>query len=141
MQFFWRKKKRPPIDYSTLISDLQEGNFDIVRKHLAFSNSINYVDGVNFMLAKMRRPEGDVRNLSLFQTVPNGQFELAIFNVPWNSNLPHLPLILNLDTSEICGIMLPFNELHDKLSKRQKTEIAKLSMTWTGFAIESQFSI
>ena len=141
MFLFWKRKTKPAIDYSKLIIDLQEGNWETIHKHLAFHDSVNYLDAVVFMLAKMQRPGEHTGNLSLYKTVPNGKFELAIFNVPWNTNSPFLPLILNRIDGKIYGVMLPFNELGSKLTKRQKNEIGQLAIVWTGIILEYQMGI
>lgn len=140
MLFF--RKKPASIDYRNLISELEVGDNSKLKQRLAFHKTVEYLDGVDWMLAKMKRPDGDSRNLSLLRSLPKGQFELAIFNVPWNpGDLPYLPLILERGSGIIYGIMLPFNEITPLLSKRQQKDIGALVISWTGFAMESGFGI
>ena len=139
MIFFWQKTKR--INYKKLIEELQDGDYSVLRNRLAFYQDVKYPNGVEFMLAKMKRPDGDCQSLSLFRSETKGRFELAIFNVPWNSSdLPYTPLILERGTGVIYGIMLPFNEITHLLSKKQKKDIGELAISWTGFALESHLA-
>jgi hypothetical protein len=46
---------------------------------------------------------------------------------------------LKIHQARVVGVMLPFNELHQVLSRKQNEEISELGMVWTMFAIENQF--
>lgn len=139
---FLFRKEHHLINYTGLIADLESGDTTMVNRHLAFNNIVQYTDGVVFMLAKMKRPDADERRLSLHKTIVKGNFELAIFNVPWNaSDFPYLPLILERNSGLIYGIMLPFNELTSQLTRKQLKDINVLAVMWTGFAMEFKFGI
>ena len=131
----FKKRKLSSADYTTLITQLQQGDNVALRQRLAFYGSVTYLPATEMMLEKMRRPDGDDRSLSLHQVIYGPEFELAIFNVPWGTNLAYLPLILHSRNGGIYGIMLAFNELHDQLSHRQQAAIGKLGVKWTGFAV------
>lgn len=131
----FKKRKLPSADYTALITQLQQGDNTALRERLAFYGSVTYLPATEMMLEKMRRPDGDERSLSLHEVIYRPEFELAIFNVPWGTNLAYLPLILHSRSGHIYGIMLAFNELHDQLSHRQQAAIGKLGAKWAGFAI------
>ena len=131
-----------PVDYNKLIKDLETVEWSTLKSYLAFDDQVNYGNGVESMIAKMRPPAGSSHRLSLYKVVPNRNFELAIFQTPWTEgNVPYLPLIVGRTNSLIYGIMLPFNEISPLLSKRQRKEISSLSIFWTGFAVELNFGI
>lgn len=131
----FKKRKLSSAEYTTLITQLQQGDYAALRQRLAFYGSVTYLPATAMMLEKMRRPDGDDRSLSLHQVIYGPEFELAIFNVPWGTNLAYLPLILHSRNGHIYGVMLAFNELHDRLSDRQQAAIGKLGVKWTGFAV------
>lgn len=132
--WLFKKRKLSSADYTALITQLQQGDNAALRQRLAFYGSVTYLPATEMMLEKMRRPDGDDRSLSLHQVIYGREFELAIFNVPWGTNLAYLPLILHSRSGHIYGVMLSFNELDDRLSHRQQAAISKLGAKWAGFA-------
>src|SRR5215204_2826444 len=105
---FWKKPK--PVDYNKLIKDLEMAEWSTLKGYLAFNDQVNYCNGVESMIAKMRPPVGISHRLSLFKVLPNRDFELAIFQTPWQEGkVPYLSLIMCKANSLFYGIMLPFN--------------------------------
>ncbi|MDP1843886.1 MAG: hypothetical protein Q8K64_10730 [Sediminibacterium sp.] len=138
---FW-KRRYNEINYNDLLRTLENGSLDETHSLLAQNQRIKYLNGVESMLEKYRKPDGENRNLTLHSTQQHGEFELAILNVPWNSSsLPFLPLILQRSSGTIYGIMLPFNELLPELTAKQQSQIGELGMSWTKFAIEHQIGV
>jgi len=132
------------MNYKELIHILESSPLEDRKKLLPDYQSIHYADGVDFMLLKYRRPDGDVRKLSVYKIFQEGEFDLIIFNVPWNDEnnvLPFLPLIIQRSSGKIYGIMLPFNELHNIISQKQSSQIGKLAIIWTRFAMKKRFGI
>jgi hypothetical protein len=90
---FW-KRRYNEIYYPDLLRTLENGSLDECRNLLALNQRINYLNGVDSMLAKYRKPDGENRNLTLHSTKRKGEFELAILDVPWNAaSIQFLPLI------------------------------------------------
>src|SRR5688572_20837030 len=105
--FNFLRRRYSEIKYSEIFQTLETGSLDDCRTLLAFHDRINYLNAVDSMLLKYRKPDGDIRNLTLHSTQPKGEFELAIVNVPWNpGDFTFLPLILQRGSGVIYGIML-----------------------------------
>lgn len=136
MWFFSEKKN---INYNRLISKLERGNkYDI--KDLLWQPSaikINYLPVTTTMLHKLKRPELSASGLTVYKTIENGNYELIIFNVPWNtSKIALSPIIIERSTEKIVGIMLPFNELHGHLPRHADKLIGELGVSWVKLTFE-----
>ncbi|HKC37761.1 MAG TPA: hypothetical protein VKB95_16910 [Chitinophagaceae bacterium] len=144
MTFFWKKKQTPKDTSLKLLSDiLQKGSKDEIEDLLwqPKTANVDYLPITFDMMLNLKRPETSTEKLSIHKTQSNKNFTLIIFNIPWKKDkFSFSPLIIENSTSKIVGVMLPFNELHQLLSKQQDKEISELGMIWTMFAIEKQFA-
>jgi hypothetical protein len=136
---------RPPtskINYPDLISTLEKNCKEEVSVLLFESIRTNYLPTTYAMLEKMSRPSDSTDTLKLHKKYIKGKYELAIFEVPWcRSDVKFLPLILDRKLNKIVGVMLPFNELLETLTKNEQRQIHELSMIWTGFILQARFGI
>lgn len=145
MRFWWYKKeKHNKVNHPALISILEKGNSTDIRQFLFQPEDIfiDYLPATYEMLLKLKRPADSPGNLSIYKTFENGNYQLIIFNVPWNENdVPYSPIILNKIEGKIVGIMLPFNEISDYLSKKDNKIIAGLSTNWITLVMKFRFGI
>lgn len=145
MNFFWNTKANDfNKNLSEIISLLEKGELQTIDKLLwqPGHTRIEYLPVVSDMILKFKRPGTSNQNLSVHKTINKGNYQLVIFEVPWLDNdIKYSPIIFEKSTSKIVGIMLPFNELHEYLSPKQKADIGKLGIEWTGFIVSKQFGI
>jgi hypothetical protein len=131
----FRKKK---INYDRLITKLERGNKADINELLWQPNDrrINYLPVTTTMLHKLKRPLSSETGLTVYNTIENGNYELIIFNVPWDEGRTKLsPLIVEKTSEKVVGIMLPFNELHYELSKRANNSIGELGVKWVKLSL------
>jgi hypothetical protein len=144
MNFFWKKESIPSAaSLQKLVYIIEKGNKEEIEELLwqPKKSNIEYLPITFDMILKLKNPEPSSEKLSIHKTESNKNFTLLIFSTPWTKKeFQFLPLIIENSTSKIVGIMLPFNELHRQLSKRQSKEISELGVFWTIFAIEKQFA-
>lgn len=136
MWFFNKKKK---IDYDNLVSTLEKGDEIDILKLLwqPEHGQIKYLPDVTNMLQKLKKFDTSTKRLSILKKLEKGNYELLIFNTPWdNSDLPFSPLVLDKITGKVIGVMLPFNELHNHISKRDSSVIGDLGAQWVMFTFE-----
>lgn len=132
--------KRKKIDYSGIISTLETGNEIEVKKLLwqPESHVIEYMPFILGKLIELKPPSG--MHLEIHQHFEKGGFELVIFTLPWsNEKIPYSPVIFDKKTGKIVGNLMPFNELHGLLSKRQRSQINALGMIWIKFTFPYNF--
>lgn len=140
--FSFFQKSYSEVDYPELIKKLESIKENGAKSLLFESENIKYLPAVYTMLEKMAKPSESVEKLTLYQTNKSGKYELAIFEVPWNeSDIKFLPLIVDRRVSKIVGIMLPFNELFNELTKKEQAQIHELSAIWTAFVLQLRFGI
>jgi hypothetical protein len=135
--WFFNKKKE--INYNNLVSTLEKGyEIDILKllwqpRH----GQVEYLPVVTNMLQKLKKTDTSTERLSILKKIEKGNYELIIFSTPWdNSDLPFYPLILDKTTGKVAGVMLPFNELHNHISKKDNSIINDLGAQWTMFTFE-----
>ena len=131
----WPFKKKYTVDYTSLISKLETANeYDI--QNLLWqppAGSVKYLPDTIKLVQRLKRL-GSAKGLSIYQHMDGGNFELIIFNVPWDtSGKPFSPLIIDKKNGKIAGLMLPFNELYAYLSKADSDAIAELATRWVRF--------
>jgi hypothetical protein len=132
MLFFDRPK---PIDYSAILPILERADPEEMEQLLWHPRHkrINYLPITISLLQKLKK--GEDSHLEIHKVISKGMFELAIFKLPWsNAANPYSPLIFE-KTSKVVGVMLPFNELHGVISKKQSSQIGDLGVAWVSFAM------
>lgn len=142
---FWKKTKKPDEESLQLLVDiLEKGDKAEIEKLLWHpkGSTIEYLPITFDLILKLKRPGLSAEKLSIYKLVLSKNYTLIFFNTPWASHdLGFLPLIIETSTSQIVGIMLPFNELHTVLSTKQHKEISKLGAAWTMFAMSKRFGL
>ncbi len=137
----WFSKKKN-IDYDNLVSILEKGDQIDVQKLLwqPKQGHVEYLPVTIEMLRKLKSSETSNQNLSVFKKLEKGNYELIIFNTPWSdSDLPFSPLVLDKVNEKIVGVMLPFNELYEHISKRDNSVIGDLGVQWVRFTLDYRF--
>ena len=140
-------KRKTNIDEESLnglVNVLKKGDADEFSQLLyqPKTGKIEYLPITFDMLLKLKKPPGDEISLSIHKIVIGKHFSLLIFNMPWSdSDLKFYPTLIHNSTCKIVGVMLPFNQLIGKLTKKENEEANKLAMEWTGFAISNQLNI
>lgn len=132
-------KRKYNVDYSLLISELGKGDEKAIQNLLWQSKkkTVKYLPITTVMIQKFKNLENSTNNLRIYKKKDKGRFELIIFEVPWiKSEVPYSPIIIDKANSKIVGIMLPFNELHNHLSKKEIKNIGILGLEWTGFVLK-----
>lgn len=135
----WFFKKKNNIDYNKLVSVLQKGDVPELQSILWQPRSahVDYLPVVITWLHKLKQPETSDKGLSIYKKIAKGHFELIIFNIPWKSDdLPFAPLVIDTRTGTVVGVMLPFNELHGHISKKDNSMIGELGGAWVLFTME-----
>jgi hypothetical protein len=137
------RKSFPDVNYPDLIDILERNDPSELTFLLLKSEKIRYLPITFSMLDKMAKPHGFSGNLRIYERHNNGKYELAIFEVPWDSSddIKFLPLILDKSVTRIVGVMLPFNELIPILNKSEQKQIHKLSSIWMTFIMARKFGI
>ena len=139
MLFFRRHKN---IDFSDIISILETGNLTDLQQLLwqPRKGRIEYLPITMTMLQKLKKSESSSDNLTIHQKIDKGNFELVIFSTPWTaSRIPYSPLIFDKRHGKIVGVMLPFNELYNVLSQRDRNVIGELGAEWIEFTLPFNF--
>lgn len=137
--WFFKKKN---IDYNKIVSVLENGNEADIQNLLwqPKQGQVNYLPVATTMIQKLKKKDSSDKGLSIFKTIEKGNYELIIFNTPWHDeDLPFYPLIVDKAAEKVVGIMLPFNELHSYLSKRDNSTIGDLGVQWVKFTMDYRF--
>jgi hypothetical protein len=137
--WFFKKKN---IDYDKIVSIVENGNETDIKNLLwqPKQGQVNYLPVATTMIQKLKKSNSSDKGLSIFKTIEKGNYELIIFNTPWHEDdLPFYPLIIDKVTEKVVGIMLPFNELHNHLSKRDNSAIGDLGIQWVKFTMDYRF--
>jgi len=135
----WIFNKRKNIDYDNLLVTLEKGEEAEVQKLLwqPKQGQVNYLTISTIMLQKLKKPNSTNKGLSIFKKIEKDNYELIIFNTPWKeSDIPFSPLVLDKLTGKVVGVMLPFNELHNYISKKDSSIIGDLGTQWILFTFE-----
>jgi hypothetical protein len=135
----WFFNKKEDIDYNNLVSTLEKGEEADIQNLLwqPKQGQIKYLPIVTTMLQKLKKSDTSNKGLSIFKKLEKGNYELIIFSTPWDdSDLPFSPLILDKITGKVVGVMLPFNELHNHISKKGNSNIGNLGAQWVMFTFE-----
>lgn len=135
--WFFRKKRNT--DYDKLISILEKGDELEILELLWQSKKgqIKYLPVVTTMLQKLKKDNTTTKSLLVHKKTKKGKYELIVFHIPWdNSDLPYSPLIIDKTNGKVVGIMLPFNELHNHISKKDSSTIEDLGTQWIMFTFE-----
>lgn len=137
-------KKKNQINYDELVQTLEQGDEAAVQQLLwqPKTGKIDYLSVTTEMLQKLKKMDNvSEKGLSIFKILEKGSYELILFNTPWLAeDLPFSPLVVEKTTGKIVGIMLPFNELHEHLSKRDHSVINDLGGQWVLFTINYRFN-
>ena len=136
MWFFSKKKN---IDYNQLISTLEQGDETAILELLwqPKNEKIKYLPVVTTMLQQLKKPHSADEGLSIFKKLEKGNYELIIFNTPWQADdLPFSPLVLDKISGKVVGVMLLFNELHTHISKQDNSTIGDLGAQWVMFTMD-----
>ena len=140
MKFF--RKRNINEDYKNLISVLEVGGNENVRKVL-FGNKKevpDYLPITYTTLSRLEKPASASEGLSVFEKHQNGKYDLLIIKRKWsNEKVPFSPLIVDRNLCKIVGNMLPYNELHDLLTKREASAISELGVIWVKFTFQFHF--
>ena len=92
------------------------------------------------MLLKLKRPVQESLPLIIHKRICRKKCSLIILDKQWEKNESrYYPILIQNFSCKIIGIMLPFNELHGKLSKQEYSESTDLGVEWTGFIIFNNF--
>jgi len=135
----WFFNKKKDMDYDNLVSILEKGDEADIQKLLwqPKQGRVKYLPVATSMLQKLKKSDTSDKGLSIFKKIEKGNYELLIFNTPWDGvDLPFSPLVLDKTTGKVVGIMLPFNELHNHISKKDNSIIGDLGTQWVMFTIE-----
>ena len=135
MNLFQKKYK---VNYDDLISKLKNGNKESIESLLwqPKNGRINYLPVTFEMILKLCDLD-----LTIHKKIENRNFELIIFKTNnANEDFPFSPIIIDKSNTKIVGIMLPFNELNEKISIKENKRIGDLGLIWTKFAIDQRFN-
>lgn len=134
---FWRKTQSPVNAFiPSIIAVFEKGNKDEIRSILwqPLDHPVNYLPITFELLLRLKPPEESRDRLSVYKIHSNKRHSLVIFNIPWaDGKAPFSPIIVDNATGKVVGIMLPFNELYELLSKQAYKSVCDLGIVWTMF--------
>ncbi len=128
--------------WKSILPVLESGKEDELKTLLwgAKNKEVNFLPITFSMLQKLAKPEGTNSGLKIYRTHRKGNFLLIIFEQPWiKDDLPYSPVIVDLRSSKIAGIMLPFNEIAPFLSKADSNAMGDLAVIWTKWCFDKKF--
>lgn len=135
----WFLSKKRNIDYDKLISTLEKGDEEEILELLwqPKKGQVKYLPIVTTMLQKLKKDNTTTKDLLVHKKTEKGNYELIVFHIPWdNSDVPYSPLIIDKTNGKVVGVMLPFNELHNHISKKDSSAIEDLGKQWIMFTFE-----
>jgi len=104
------------------------------------SQKIEYLPITTEMLLKLKSPDKKKLPLIIHERICRKKCSLIILDKQWEKNESrYYPILIQNSSCKIIGIMLPFNELHGKLSKQEYSEATDLGVEWTGFIVFKNF--
>jgi hypothetical protein len=131
-------KDKQFIAYEKLISILENGD-EIEIKNLLWQPECKKIEYAPSVIASIQKLKTENHNLSIFKKLDKNNYELIIFNMPWKKDFPYSPIIINKVDGKIVGIMLQFDELHDKFSEKDNSDIGDLGMQWVNFVMAHKY--
>jgi hypothetical protein len=134
--------KKYNVNYTDLITQLEAGDEENTPDMLwqPKGKKIDYSPISVGLIQKLKKENQAEPGLKIHSTYQKGGFELIIFDFPKNADFPFTPVIIDKSNSKIAGILLPFNELHGHLSKKESKEINAVGMIWVQFAMKNKFN-
>jgi hypothetical protein len=137
----WFFKQNKTLDYDSILSKLRNGFESDIQEMLwqPKNGKINYLP-LTVKLIQRLKALSDNDKLTIHTKKRIKNFELIIFNLTWiTDDIPYSPLIFELNTGKIVGILLPFNELHGFLSQKESATVSKLGLIWIKFTFQYKF--
>ena len=125
-------------EWLTGLADALETGTDEAIDGYMWVAHVQYMPATYDTLRRFKKPVGDNRRLKVHETHRSGNAALVIFDLPWVEAANHYaPILLDMKSEKIMGIILPFNELHTTvLSDRQFRSMSGLSSVWIEFLLK-----